>query len=138
MPVISVSTPVSSWVSLIAHWVGVSPISCLPIGMAHWPVSRRRCSSTRPAASTARTPQAGTRLFGLGAAGSFQYSTRPTCSDLLVMPGFRGLPDPLEAGDVVVDQLAAIQAPQVQCRVRRGRFPVGVRVDHDLIVIAEQ
>jgi hypothetical protein len=53
------------------------PSSCLPIGIAHWPVSRRRCSSARPASSTARTPHAGTRLFGFGAAGSFQYSTRP-------------------------------------------------------------
>src|SRR6476646_4559071 len=120
MPVSSVSTPVSSSVSRIAHWLGVSPSSCLPIGIAHCPVSRRRCSSTRPELSAASTPQAGTRLFGLGAAGSFQYSTRPMSSDLLAEPGLGRVPHPLEAADVVLGELAAVQAAQVQRRVGRG------------------
>src|ERR1700678_1488892 len=76
MPVTSVKTPVSSLVSLTAHWDGVSPISILPIGIAHCPVSRRRCRSSRPSWSTASRPQAGTRLFGVGACGSCQYSVR--------------------------------------------------------------
>src|SRR6266581_3061300 len=120
MPVSSAQTPVSSKVSRIAHWLGVSPSSCLPIGIAHWPVSRRRCSSTRPASSTARTPQAGTRLFGLGAAGSFRYSTRPIASDLLAEPGLRRFPHPLEAGDVVLGDLPSVEPVEVQRRIGRG------------------
>jgi hypothetical protein len=58
-PVTSTLTPVSSSVSRTAHWETVSPSSCFPIGIAHWPVSRRCCSSSRPTSSTARTPARG-------------------------------------------------------------------------------
>src|SRR5690349_18226759 len=128
MPVTSVRTPVSSSVSRIAHWLGVSPSSCLPIGIAHWPVSRRRCSSARPASSTARTPQAGTRLFGSGAAGSFRYSIRPIASDLLAETGLRRFPHALEAGYVVLGDLPPVEPAQVQRQVGRGGLAVGVRV----------
>src|SRR6266700_4771022 len=45
IPVTSTVTPVSSAVSLTAHCATVSPSSCFPIGIAHCPVSRRRCST---------------------------------------------------------------------------------------------
>jgi hypothetical protein len=64
--------------SRMAHSAMVSPSSCLPIGRAHWPVSRRRWRRISPRSFTASTPEAGTRLFGAGASGSCQYSIRPT------------------------------------------------------------
>src|SRR5215467_9993751 len=140
-PVTSTVTPVSSLVSRMAHPLGVSPNSIFPIGSAHWPVSRRLCTSTRPCSSTASTPHAGTREFGAGALGSFQYSTRlmqPPSVQAVPQPGDGGAPHPVKRGHVVAGQRSPIKAPQVEGRVRRRGLAIDVRVYHDLIVVAEQ
>jgi hypothetical protein len=68
----------------------------LPIGIAHWPVSRRLWSKSRPLSSTASTPEAGTRLFGFGAAGRSGTRCGGSRSDFLSVPRLRGVPYPVE------------------------------------------
>src|SRR5256885_16274367 len=135
MPVTTTMTPVSSRVSRIAHWLGVSPSSCWPMGSAHCPVSRRRWSRIWQLSLTASVPHAGTRLLGLGAAGSLRYSTLPT-SDLRPQPWHGSCPHPFKATEVVVEHAAAVELAEVEGRVEAGGLAVDVRVGEEFVVVA--
>src|SRR5690242_9664038 len=88
----------------------------------------------RPVSSTVTVPQAGTRLFALGAFGWFQYSTRPMrcLSDLRAGPRNGSGPDALERRHVVLGHRPAIETAEVEGRVGRGRFSVYVCQQVDL------